>query len=163
MKHLVMIVAALCSMLQAAEEPISVALSGTVKDTAGTPLEGAKVTLAQMDSLSTETNASGEFTLENATGVLPPGNLKSEFGFSSSRCESCLICRCSQFEAHGQSSRTESCPLQSWRDAASCWPLGGSQKRSPLDDRKSGSARCGFLRGLCGAARSSRPGTARTS
>lgn len=82
MKRLLMITMTLCSLLYAAEEPVSVTLSGTVKDGDGEPLEGVTVTLAQMDSLSAETGADGAFTLTNVTGVLTPENRKASFGFT---------------------------------------------------------------------------------
>lgn len=76
-----MIITALCSLLHAAQEPVSVTLSGTVKDGEGKPMTGVTVTLAAMNSLSTESDSDGVFTLTDVTGVIHPENFTrtSEF------------------------------------------------------------------------------------
>lgn len=79
-RFLLLILVGLCSLLYAAEEPV--ALSGTVKDNAGTALEGVTVTLAKIKNLSAVTKTNGSFTLTNVTSVLRPANQKSSFSLT---------------------------------------------------------------------------------
>lgn len=68
MNRLLVTVLALGSVLHAAD----VTLSGTVKDSASKPVEGATVKLAKIQNLSAVTKADGSFLLTNVTSVLQP-------------------------------------------------------------------------------------------
>lgn len=74
-----MMTLALCSLLHAAEQ---VTLSGTVKDTKGSPLTGVTLTLAKMKDLSITTESDGAFILTNGTSVLLPRDFTASYGIT---------------------------------------------------------------------------------
>ena len=70
MVRALVIIGVFFSLLFAQDETVSVALSGTVKDGSGEPIEGATVSAKMKVELSTVTNALGEFELSNGVRVV---------------------------------------------------------------------------------------------